>query len=140
MDMETPLIALIWFALWAVALVLFVGIQRVASVLGRKAKPNDFPAGQKHGSEFYWRCNRAHANVVENLPIFGAIVLGGVAAEVTAPIFGTLALVVAVARVVQSVIHMAGGSAMMVNLRFTAYAVQLVCFIWMGILVLGAVY
>lgn len=138
--METPLIALIWFALWSVALVLFVGVQRVGSVAGGKAKANEFPAGQQHGSDFYWRCNRAHMNTIENLPVFGALVLGGLAAGVTAPLFGTLALVALGARIVQSLIHISSGSVMAVNLRFAAYGVQLVCFIWLGIIALGALY
>jgi hypothetical protein len=65
-------------------------------------------------------------------------VLGGWVAGLDTATFGMLATVVVVGRVVQSLIHIASGSAMAINLRFLALLVQLVCEVWMGILILTA--
>ncbi len=138
--METPIIALIWFTLWAIALTLYVGFNRFKLILTGKAKVTDFPAGQQHGTDHYWRTNRAHMNALENLPIFGVLVLAGVDIGLAAPIFSTLCLVVVGARIVQSLLHLISGSAMFVNLRFTAFVVQLICFIWIAVLVLCNMY
>jgi uncharacterized MAPEG superfamily protein len=133
-----PIQALVLFALWAILLVLLIGASRVAQVLSGKRKPTDFPAGTPHGSDMYWRINRAHLNTLENLPIFAAVVLSALAVGVKDPLFAQLATVVIGARVLQSLIHIASGSVMAVNLRFAAYAAQLVCMVWMGVMVLRA--
>jgi hypothetical protein len=52
--------------------------------------------------------------------------------------FNRLAVIVVCARVVQSFIHILSGSALAINLRFAAFGVQLVCEIWMAVLVLSA--
>ncbi|HTT84337.1 MAG TPA: MAPEG family protein [Rhizomicrobium sp.] len=128
--------ALIFYALWAVALVLMVSGDRILQVIRGEARADSFTAGVPHGSESYWRINRAHLNTVENLPIFAVIVLSGwVVGMETAP-FNRLAVIVLVARIIQSVIHIASGSVAAVTLRFAAYAVQIVCEIWMAALVL----
>jgi len=132
------IVALIFYALWAVALVLMVAADRVLQVVRGEARINSFPSGVQHGSDFYWRINRAHLNTVENLPIFGAIVLAGWVVGMETASFNRLALIVLAARIVQSAIHIASGSAMAVRLRFTAFAVQIVCEIWMAALVLRA--
>lgn len=129
--MSAPLISLVWFALWAVMLGFFVVLLRVQQVMTGKAKT--FPSGEKHGSDSYWRVNRAQANTLENLPIFGALVLAGVVSGVETALFASLCVVVVVARMVQSLIHLSSGSATAVNLRFAAYLVQIVSFAWIGI-------
>jgi hypothetical protein len=131
-------IALIFYALWAIALVLMVGADRVLQVMEGKAKANSFTPGTPHGSDSYWRINRAHMNTVENLPIFAAIVLSGWVAGMETTLFNELAVIVVVARIVQSFIHIMSGSVLAVNLRFAAFGVQLVCEIWMAVLVLSA--
>ncbi|HSZ11337.1 MAG TPA: MAPEG family protein [Rhizomicrobium sp.] len=130
------LIALVFYALWVIVLVLMIGFDRVTQVLRGQTPVNGFPSGQKHGSDSYWRINRAHINACENLPIFAAIVLAGWAVSQEGAQFNLLATVVVVARIIQSAIHISSGSTMAVNLRFTAFAVQLVCEIWMAVLVL----
>jgi len=128
--------ALIFYALWAIALVLMVGADRVLQVVRGEARITSFPAGVPHGSDSYWRLNRAHLNTVENLPIFAAVVLAGWVVGMETATFNRLAVIVVVARVVQSAIHIASGSAVAIRLRFTAFAVQIVCEIWMAALVL----
>ncbi len=129
--MSTAVLCLLLFVIWTLALVLTVGAVRVWGVLTGKQPPNSFPSGVPHGGDRYWRLNRAHLNAVENLPVFAAVVL---AAEATGVRDGALAVapyVLVGARVVQSVVHVASNANMVVNLRFTAFAVQLGCLGWM---------
>ena len=130
------IVALVLYALWAIALVLMVGADRVLMVVRGQAKANSFTPGVPHGSDSYWRINRAHLNTVENLPIFAAIVLAGWIVGMETATFNRLAIVVVVARIIQSVIHIASGTVAAISFRFAALAVQLLCEIWMAILVL----
>lgn len=124
--------------LWAITLLLMVGADRVLQVMRGEAKITGFTAGVPHGSDSYWRINRAHLNTVENLPIFAAIVLSGWVVGMESSTFNRLAVIIVVARVIQSAIHIISGSATAVRLRFTAFAVQIACEIWMAALVLHA--
>ncbi len=129
-------IALIFYALWAIALVLMVGADRTLQVVRGQTKLDAFTPGSPHGSPSYWRINRAHLNTVENLPIFAAIVLSGWVVGQETLMFGRLATIVVAARIVQSLIHIASGRTLAIAFRFTAFAVQLVCEVWMAGLVL----
>ncbi|HEX7478438.1 MAG TPA: MAPEG family protein [Polyangiales bacterium] len=131
--MATPLLCLLGYALWAILLVLYVGGQRAFQVVTGKQAPNAFPSGVQHGSDAYWRANRAHINTTENLPIYGAVVVAGMLAHADSSRFAMLAVTALAARVVQSLIHLSSGSVMAVNLRFSAFCVQLGCLIAMAI-------
>jgi uncharacterized MAPEG superfamily protein len=131
-------IALVFYALWAIALALMVGADRVLMVMRGQAAITSFTPGAPHGSDSYWRINRAHINTAENLAIFAAIVLAGWVAGMESAPFNRLAVIVVVARVIQSAIHIASGSPMAINLRFAAFGVQLICEIWMAVLILQA--
>jgi uncharacterized MAPEG superfamily protein len=126
-----PVLALLGFAAWAIVLVLGVGLVRVTQVLLGRAPANGFPSGTPHGSDAYWRLNRAHINAVENLPIFASIVLGGAALGVSSERLCVLAEATLALRVAQSIFHVASGRSTGVGLRFTAYVGQLACFVWM---------
>jgi uncharacterized MAPEG superfamily protein len=127
--MTFPLWCLLGFAVWAIALVLALGTVRVARVLTGKQAANSFPSGQPHGGDRYWRLNRAHMNAVENLPIFGALVVIAYLVPVDNGTVDGAALTVLIARVAQSCIHIASNHNMAVNLRFTAYLTQLGAFL-----------
>ncbi|MFN2375898.1 MAG: MAPEG family protein [Candidatus Binatia bacterium] len=133
--MTTPLYALMGFVFWTVFLVIAIGVVRVGQVASGKAAVNGFPAGQPHGTDSYWRMNRAHMNCVENLPLFAAVVLTGHVSGLTAGTFATLSQVYVVARVAQTVIHVSSGSAMAVNLRFVSFLVQVGCLLCMAVMV-----
>lgn len=120
-----PIAALMLFALWAMTLVLAVGLWRSSLVFAGREKANSFTPGMQHGGDTYWRLNRAHMNTVENLPIFGAVVLAGSYLQVPDLAFQLLPSLILYARVAQSLIHIASGSAVAVTLRFLAYGVQL---------------
>jgi uncharacterized MAPEG superfamily protein len=133
-----PLAALALFAVWTLLLVLSIGAWRTGQVFAGQKKANDFPSGTKHGSDAYWRLNRAHLNAVENLPIFGSLVLAGVYLQIQDTLFPMLPSVVLYARIVQSLIHISSGDAFAVTLRFAAYAIQVVAMLTMAALILQA--
>lgn len=133
--MTTPLYALMGFVFWTVFIVIAIGLARVAQVASGKTAVNGFPSGQPHGTDGYWRMNRAHMNCVENLPLFAAVVLAGHVSGLTAGTFATLSQVYVAARVVQTIIHVSSGSAMAVNLRFASFLVQMGCLLSMATMV-----
>ena len=132
--MTTPLLCLMLFALWTITLIIFgVGGYRVMMVVGQKRAPNSFPADKPHeGPGWYQRCIRAHLNCVENLPVFGAVVLVGAVAGVDTPWLDLLAQIYLVARVLQTVTHLTSVSAMAINVRFSFFFVQLLCIVAMA--------
>jgi len=134
-DIAVPcsVVALTVYAMWAIVLVVLIALSRVSQVMSGKATITDFPSGTKHGGDAYWRLNRAHLNTLENLPIFGALVLAGWVAGLDNPTFNMLATVIVAARVVQSLIHITSGSALAINLRFLSLLVQIVCEVWMAV-------
>lgn len=126
--MTTPLWCLLFFVGWTLLLVLGgVGAFRVGSVLLGKARPNAFPADTPHGPDWYRRAARAHANCVENLGPFAAVVLIGHVIGLTDGTFASLAQAYVLARVGQTVAHIASGRSLIINVRFTFFVVQLVC-------------
>jgi uncharacterized MAPEG superfamily protein len=137
--MTTPLYALLGFVAWTL-LVLCLGIApfRVGSVLSGKARPNSFPADQPHGPDWYRRVMRAHANCVENLPIFGAVVLVAHVAGSRGELFDTLSLAYLGARVAQTGLHVASGRSRVINVRFFFFLTQVVSVATMGLLVATA--
>jgi len=134
----TPLWCLLGFVLWTTLILLTIAAARVSQILGGSARPGDFPSGVPHGGDRYWRLNRAHLNCLENLPLFGAVVLTGAVIGADAPMLDTLAVVYLVARIAQSLIHVASGSDLAVQARFGCFGVQIVCLLWMLFLTVPA--
>lgn len=135
--MTIPLQALLWFTCWTLAIATVgIGAWRVGNVLLGKARPNAFPADTPHGPEWYRRVMRAHLNCVENLGPFAALVLVGNAVGVTDGTFATLAQVVVAARMAQTLAHISSGRSLVVNIRFTFFLTQLVCFASMAVILL----
>jgi uncharacterized MAPEG superfamily protein len=135
--MTVGLACLLGFAAWTVLLmVVGIGAVRILKVLSGEAKPNAFPADVPHGSERYRRVMRAHANCVENLPIFGAVVITAAIVGARGGLFDQLPPIYLAARVAQSVTHVASGGSLAANVRFTFFVVQLVCVGWLGALLL----
>ena len=130
--MNGPVWALLMFAAWTIAVLSFgIGVPRWTLILSGKSQLNSFPGDEPHGSPLYRRAMRAHANCVENLPVFGAIVFAGQASAVSSQIYCAISFVIVCARVGQSIAHLASGSNPAVAVRFTFLAIQLVGFIWM---------
>ena len=74
--MTIPVWVLLLFAGWTLATLLAtVGVYRWSRILTGRAALSEFRADEQHGSDWYRRAMRAHANCVENLPVYAAIVV-----------------------------------------------------------------
>ena len=135
MPLTASLHALLGFAVWTMLVVVVgIGTPRVSAVLARRAPPKAFAADVPHGSERYRRTMRAHANCVENLPIFAVLVLVARAISLQSTTFELFAVAVLPARVAQTVVHVASGSNRAIMVRFWFYSVQLLCFAAMAVI------
>jgi uncharacterized MAPEG superfamily protein len=127
--------ALLGFVTWTMLLVLCgIGMPRITAVLLKQARANSFNAAVVHGSERYQRTMRAHANCVENLPIFAALVLLGSVVGMPGWLFQAAAFSVLPARILQTLVHIASGRNRAVLARFVFFTVQLACFFVMTVL------
>ena len=135
--MTIPVWVLLLFAGWTLATLLAtVGVYRWSRILTGRAALSDFRADEQHGNGWYRRAMRAHANCVENLPVYGAIVVAIVATGVRSPTLDMLAVVLLAARALQTVTHVAVEQTdAVVGVRFALFFIQLVCMAGMGILV-----
>ena len=133
-----PLVALVLFAVWGLLLVIAIGVSRSIQIFFQGKKAGDFPAGTPHGGGAYWRLNRAHLNVTENLPFFGVLVLAGLYLQLQDTAFQILPSLILYARVAQTLIHMASGTMAAVTLRFTAYLVQVLSMLTLAAIELKA--
>jgi uncharacterized MAPEG superfamily protein len=129
--MTIPMLMLLGFATWTVLLLMAtVGVYRWVNILFGRAPIASFRSDQLEGEDWYRRGTRAHANCVENLPVFGAIVLVISAIGVTGPAVDTLCTTVLIARVCQSMVHVSHVQTdAFVAVRFTFFCVQLACFL-----------
>jgi MAPEG family len=91
--MNVPVLVLLSFAAWTL-LTLFgsVGVYRWSRILTRRASIAEWRADAPQGSEWYQRAMRAHMNCVENLPIFGALVIALMATGLQRPSIDALSL------------------------------------------------
>ncbi|NJL43349.1 MAG: MAPEG family protein [Pseudanabaena sp. SU_2_4] len=135
--MNIPLWVLLGFAGWTLAVLLgTIGVYRWSRILTGRAQLNEFPADIPHGDDWYRRAMRSHANCLENLPIYTAIVVVIVATDTRSSILDILATLLLVARIMQTIVHIGfRQSNMVVGFRFSLFFTQLICMIGMGITV-----
>ena len=135
--MTIPMWMLLGFATWTlVLLIATVGVYRWVRILFQKARIASFRSDQLEGEDWYRRGTRAHANCVENLPVFGAIVLVISAIGVNGPLVDSLCTTVLVARILQSLVHVSHVQTdAFVAVRFSFFSVQLVCFLALIVMV-----
>jgi uncharacterized MAPEG superfamily protein len=134
--MSIPVWAVLAFAAWTIAiLIVGVGVYRWSLILAGKAELKSFPGDEPHGAPLYRRFVRAHANCIENLPVFAAIVLAAQAAGAQSHTLDLLSVAVVAARIVQTGAHLCSGSNAAIAVRFSFLCVQLSAFMWMGVLV-----
>lgn len=128
--MQLPVWMLLGFAAWTLLLLIAtVGVYRWIRILTGRVAIRDFRADQVEGEDWYRRSMRAHANCVENLPVFGAIVLALHVAGVEGPIVNFLSISVLAARVAQSSVHVCFVQTNTVAAaRFAFFFVQFVSF------------
>jgi uncharacterized MAPEG superfamily protein len=136
--MILPVWMLVGFAAWTVLLLLAtVGVYRWSRILTGRVAIREFRADQIEGADWYKRAMRAHANCVENLPVFGAIVLGLYVGNVGSALVNALAIAVLVARIMQSLVHVCFVQTDIVtSVRFGFFFVQIVSFLWLTVILL----
>src|SRR5882672_8935709 len=104
--MSVPVWMLLGFAMWTALLLLFtIGAYRWSRIFSGRVPIRNFPADAAGGEEWYRRATRAHANCIENLPVFGAIVFGLYVGKVGSNLVDVLATTILVARILQSLVH-----------------------------------
>jgi uncharacterized MAPEG superfamily protein len=135
--MSVPVWVLLGFAAWTLLTLLgTVGLYRWSRILTGRTEIREFRADVVEGSEWYRRAMRAHANCVENLPVYAAIVVAIVATGVESPLLDVLAVVLLAARIAQTVTHVAfEPTNLAVSIRFVFFFTQLACMFAMGIFV-----
>lgn len=117
-------IALTAFIAWALLLLVLMEIIRSQLVVRGKVPANGFTPDNAGLSPFMQRLARAHANCIENLPIFGGLLLVALATGRTS-ITDPLACLLLGARVFQSLVHLVSVSSAAATIRFAAFAVQM---------------
>ena len=137
MTMSIPVWVLLAFAVWSMlVLILTVGTYRWGLIFAGRVQVNQFRADKIEGSDRYRRAMRAHLNCLENLPIYGAIVLVIVVSGAESPTLDALALTLIGARIAQTLIHVSREQTnLLAYLRFGFFFVQLICMFWMTALV-----
>jgi uncharacterized MAPEG superfamily protein len=133
--MTTPLWVLLGFSGWTlVVMIATVGAYRWSQILTGRMKISEWRGDRPQGPEWYRRAMRAHMNCVENLPIFGAVVVCTTAAGAKGTLLDALALAFIAARACQTTIHIAcSPTDFVASVRFAAFLIQALCVIAMGI-------
>jgi uncharacterized MAPEG superfamily protein len=105
--MTIPVWILLAFAVWTLLTVGTThGHYRLGRIFTGRSEFRDFAEYKIEGSKgWYTRGMRAHANCVENLPVYGAIAVAILATGADSLVLDVLAIVVMAARVVQTSIH-----------------------------------
>jgi uncharacterized MAPEG superfamily protein len=129
--MTFPLWMLLGFAMWtAFVLVFAIGTYRFSQIFTGRAGMASFPADGSNGAAWYQRAMRAHANCVENLPLFTAVVFALYASGVATPTTDAMAAIALIARMCQSLVHISTVQTdRVVTVRFSFFFLQLLCFI-----------
>mgnify|MGYP000852457730 FL=1 len=127
----TALQTLLGFAAWTLLLIAGVFLYRGMRFL-TGTPINHWPRGNKPADDapFVKRLEDAHANCLENLPVFAVIVLVAAALGRLADI-QALAPWVLYARIGQSLAHLSGTGPVNVFVRASFWSAQLALFGWM---------
>ena len=136
--MTIPQWTLLGFAAWTLALLMAtVGVYRWGNILFAKAAIASFPHDAAGGAAWYQRGTRAHANCIENLPVFGVVVYFVTTVGLEGPMVDALCIATLAARIVQSCVHISHVQTnAFVAVRFSFYSVQLVSFLVLVVMAL----
>lgn len=126
-------LTLLGFALWTLLLLMFtIGVYRWKLILGGSAAIHTFAADAPTGVDWYRRATRAHANCIENLPVYAAIIFVMSQLEVEGPLVDVLCWIVLGARLCQTTVHVGFvQTARAVSFRFSFYTFQLLSMLWL---------
>jgi uncharacterized MAPEG superfamily protein len=130
-------VALTAFFAWTLLLLTLMEVIRSQLVLRGKVPANGFTPDNANLSPFMQRLARAHANCLENLPIFGGLLLIAIVTGRTS-ITDPLAYLFLGARVFQSLVHLISVSSLAVTVRFTAFALQIAIGLYWTFMLLAA--
>jgi uncharacterized MAPEG superfamily protein len=135
--MSTSYLSLLGFTAWTLVLVLGVVLYRTALVQTGRRRANDWKRTKtSEDPEFIQRMAHAHANCLENLPLFAIVILvAGLTGQLglTDPLAGWyLAL-----RLGQSTTHLLGTSHWQVLVRFSFFFPQLLILGWLVVRLSG---
>jgi uncharacterized MAPEG superfamily protein len=104
--MTIPVWVLLLFAAWTVVLLAgTVGYFRWSRILAGRATIREWRPDEDQGTDWYRRAMRAHANCLENLPLYTVVVIALLVAKASSPWLDVLAVVLLVARIAQSTLH-----------------------------------
>lgn len=131
---------LLVFAGWTLLVLIgSVGVYRWSRVLTGRQAIRTFRSDKVEGADWYRRAMNAHRNCVENIGVFAAIALVAWVAGVRGGIIDSLAIVLMIARVAQSLTHIVFEETnLSVAFRFAFFFVQFVCFAAMGWIAINA--
>ena len=137
--MTIPMWMLLGFSTWTLLLLMAtVGVYRWVRILFSNVPIASFRSDQLEGEDWYRRGTRAHANCVENLPVFGVIVFVISALGVDGPAVSYLSIIVLIARVCQSLVHVSHVQTdRFVAVRFTFFCLQLIGFLALIVIAAG---
>lgn len=135
--MSVPMLSLLGCATWTLlVLAATVGVHRWRLILFKRAAINSFPADASGGPGWYQRATRAHLNIIENLPVYAAIVLIITHLGLRSALLDWLAIAVLCARIGQTLVHVSFvQSERVVSIRFSLFTVQLLAMLWMVVLI-----
>jgi len=117
-------VALVGFISWTLFLLIVMEVMRTWLVLVKKFPANEFKTDNSNLGPFLQRLARAHANCLEGLPIFGGLLIIALITDQTS-ITDPLCYLFLVARIAQSLAHLASLSVTAVNVRFMFFSAQL---------------
>lgn len=129
MSLSASAVALLGLVAWTLLLVVLLANLRGLLVLAGRMAVNAFAADGSDIPGLGQRLTRAHANCVENVPLFAAVLLYAMVTGQT-QITDPLALLLLGARVFQSLMHLISTSPLFVWLRFAGFLAQLVIVAW----------
>jgi uncharacterized MAPEG superfamily protein len=135
--MTIPQWTLLGFATWTLLLLAAtVGVYRWGNILLRGARVASFRSDRLEGAPWYQRGTRAHANCIENLPVFGAIVFILTMLGMGGRTIDTLCVLILASRICQSLVHLSHEQTdAFVAVRFSFFSVQLLCFLALIVLI-----
>ena len=127
--MTIPVWVLLGFAAWTLlVLAMTIGTYRWKNILTGRVHFSEYGEYKIEGAGWYKRAMRAHANCVENLPVYAAIVVVLTAAEIASPVLDVFALILLGARVLHTSVHVAFEQTnLVVGMRSALFHTQWLC-------------
>jgi len=137
--MSIPQLMLLAFALWTLLVPLgAIALYRWSRILRGLQSIETFRSDAVEGADWYRRAMRAHANCVENLPVFAVMVWSVSNLGLDTRVLDVLAIAIMASRVVQSLVHISSETRRAVSTRFSFFFVQFLAMLTMGGMVLDA--